>query len=55
MPDRNPFLYSQAGAAAFADVSAGPNSGCGTGGFPAKVGWDPVRFPPSGARHSTRS
>ncbi|KAJ7931745.1 family S53 protease [Mycena leptocephala] len=36
----NPFLY--ANAAALNDVSAGSNPGCGTDGFPAKAGWDPV-------------
>ncbi|KAK7025066.1 family S53 protease [Favolaschia claudopus] len=36
----NPFLYSN--AAALNDVSAGSNPGCGTDGFPAKAGWDPV-------------
>lgn len=37
----NPLLYSR-GAEAFADVTAGSNPGCGTDGFPADVGWDPV-------------
>ncbi|KAF7356383.1 Family S53 protease [Mycena venus] len=36
----NPWLYSN--AAALNDVSAGSNPGCGTDGFPAKAGWDPV-------------
>ncbi|KAJ6519106.1 family S53 protease [Mycena sanguinolenta] len=36
----NPFLYSN--AAALNDVTAGSNPGCGTNGFPAKTGWDPV-------------
>ena len=26
----------------FTDVTAGSNPGCGTKGFPAAVGWDPV-------------
>ncbi|KAH9925060.1 family S53 protease-like protein [Epithele typhae] len=38
----NPFLYSTAGAAALTDVTSGSNPGCGTDGFPATVGWDPV-------------
>ncbi|RDX44428.1 subtilisin-like protein [Lentinus brumalis] len=37
----NPLLYSR-GVAAFTDVTAGSNPGCGTEGFPADVGWDPV-------------
>ncbi|KAJ7779427.1 family S53 protease-like protein [Mycena maculata] len=38
----NPFLYSPAGRAALNDVTTGDNPGCGTNGFPAAVGWDPV-------------
>ncbi|KAI0760219.1 peptidase S8/S53 domain-containing protein [Fomes fomentarius] len=41
----NPLLYSQ-GAAALNDITAGSNPGCGTDGFPALTGWDPVRPPP---------
>ncbi|KAI0823806.1 family S53 protease [Trametes gibbosa] len=37
----NPFLYST-GASAFTDITSGSNPGCGTNGFPAKAGWDPV-------------
>ncbi|KAI0713828.1 family S53 protease [Earliella scabrosa] len=37
----NPFLYSS-GASALNDVTTGSNPGCGTNGFPAKAGWDPV-------------
>ncbi|KAI0761500.1 family S53 protease [Trametes elegans] len=37
----NPFLYSR-GASALNDVTSGSNPGCGTNGFPAKAGWDPV-------------
>ena len=37
----NPFLYST-GASAFNDVTSGSNPGCGTDGFPAVAGWDPV-------------
>ncbi|KAJ6519079.1 family S53 protease [Mycena sanguinolenta] len=36
----NPFLYSN--AAALNDITSGSNPGCGTNGFPAKTGWDPV-------------
>ncbi|KAI0828533.1 family S53 protease [Trametes gibbosa] len=38
----NPLLYSAKGAAAFTDVTSGNNPGCGTNGFPARAGWDPV-------------
>ncbi|RPD75592.1 family S53 protease-like protein [Lentinus tigrinus ALCF2SS1-7] len=38
----NPFLYSQAAAGAFNDITSGSNPGCGTEGFPALPGWDPV-------------
>ncbi|KJA14174.1 hypothetical protein HYPSUDRAFT_80924 [Hypholoma sublateritium FD-334 SS-4] len=45
----NPFLYSAAGAAALNDITTahrycfrGDNPGCGTNGFPARAGWDPV-------------
>ncbi|KAI0769591.1 family S53 protease [Trametes elegans] len=38
----NPFFYSPRGAAAFTDVTSGSNPGCGTSGFPAAAGWDPV-------------
>jgi len=37
----NPFLYSL-GASSFNDITIGNNPGCGTDGFPAAVGWDPV-------------
>ncbi|KAH9894972.1 subtilisin-like protein [Cubamyces lactineus] len=37
----NPFLYSSA-ASAMNDITQGSNSGCGTNGFPAAEGWDPV-------------
>ncbi|KIP05123.1 hypothetical protein PHLGIDRAFT_25225 [Phlebiopsis gigantea 11061_1 CR5-6] len=36
----NPWLY--ANPQAFNDVTAGSNPGCGTQGFPALAGWDPV-------------
>lgn len=37
----NPLLYSR-GAEAFKDITSGNNPGCGTEGFPATAGWDPV-------------
>ncbi|KAA1475870.1 family S53 protease [Dentipellis sp. KUC8613] len=37
----NPFLYST-GASALTDITTGDNPGCGTNGFPAVAGWDPV-------------
>ncbi|KAI0059675.1 tripeptidyl peptidase A [Artomyces pyxidatus] len=37
----NPFLYS-AGTAAFNDITSGNAPGCGTQGFNATVGWDPI-------------
>ncbi|KAG2361732.1 hypothetical protein BDR07DRAFT_1286342 [Suillus spraguei] len=37
----NPFLYS-AGYKALNDITEGNNPGCGTPGFNATVGWDPV-------------
>jgi len=36
----NPWLYANAGA--FTDITSGSNPGCGTSGFPALGGWDPV-------------
>lgn len=36
----NPWLY--ANPKAFNDITTGSNPGCGTTGFPAKAGWDPV-------------
>ncbi|KAJ6474970.1 family S53 protease [Mycena sanguinolenta] len=38
----NPFLYSAQGRAAFTDITFGMNPGCGTNGFSAGPGWDPV-------------
>ncbi|KAJ7192437.1 family S53 protease [Mycena pura] len=38
----NPFLYSSAGRAALTDVTSGNNPGCGTDGFSASPGWDPI-------------
>lgn len=37
----NPLLYSDA-SSAFNDITSGSNPGCGTNGFPATTGWDPV-------------
>lgn len=36
----NPFMYANPGA--FFDITTGDNPGCGTNGFPASEGWDPV-------------
>ncbi|KAJ6575874.1 peptidase S8/S53 domain-containing protein [Mycena sp. CBHHK59/15] len=38
----NPTIYSSAFASAFNDVTNGNNPGCGTQGFSAVKGWDPV-------------
>ncbi|KAJ7491686.1 peptidase S8/S53 domain-containing protein [Mycena galericulata] len=38
----NPLLYSAAGTAALNDIKTGDNPGCGTNGFPATTGWDPL-------------
>ncbi|KAF9814346.1 hypothetical protein IEO21_05141 [Rhodonia placenta] len=37
----NPFLYST-GSSALTDITSGNNPGCGTNGFSATTGWDPV-------------
>ncbi|KAF8264598.1 subtilisin-like protein [Lactarius quietus] len=37
----NPWLYGE-GLAGFNDITSGSNPGCGTDGFSAIVGWDPV-------------
>ncbi|THH27752.1 hypothetical protein EUX98_g6437 [Antrodiella citrinella] len=37
----NPLIYST-GAAGFNDITSGSNPGCGTNGFTAGPGWDPV-------------
>jgi tripeptidyl-peptidase-1 len=37
----NPWLYGR-GLEGLNDVTIGSNPGCGTHGFPAVVGWDPV-------------
>ena len=39
----NPWLYS-GGIAGLNDITLGWNPGCGTVGFPAVTGWDPVRL-----------
>ncbi|KAJ6606083.1 subtilisin-like protein [Mycena vulgaris] len=36
----NPWIYANPGA--FNDITTGNNPGCGTTGFPALAGWDPV-------------
>ena len=46
----NPLLYGAAEAQAFSDVTQGNNPGCGTDGFEAGVGWDPV-CPLAGSAH----
>ncbi|KAH9949696.1 peptidase S8/S53 domain-containing protein [Amylocystis lapponica] len=38
----NPTIYSAAFADAFHDITGGTNPGCGTAGFSAQPGWDPV-------------
>ena len=38
----NPWLYSY-GRSGLNDITSGSNPGCGTEGFSAIVGWDPVR------------
>ncbi|OSD06587.1 subtilisin-like protein [Trametes coccinea BRFM310] len=38
----NPAIYSILFTGAFHDVTNGTNPGCGTNGFPALAGWDPV-------------
>ncbi|KAH9945133.1 subtilisin-like protein [Epithele typhae] len=38
----NPALYSTAFNDAFNDITNGTNPGCGTDGFPAAPGWDPI-------------
>ncbi|KAF4610501.1 hypothetical protein D9613_006689 [Agrocybe pediades] len=37
----NPLIYSTA-SSGFTDITSGSNPGCGTNGFPAGKGWDPV-------------
>ncbi|KAM5532589.1 hypothetical protein V8D89_013715 [Ganoderma adspersum] len=38
----NPALYSNLFRGSFNDITKGSNPGCGTDGFPASPGWDPV-------------
>ncbi|ESK93472.1 hypothetical protein Moror_1753 [Moniliophthora roreri MCA 2997] len=38
----NPAIYSHQFRSAFNDITSGRNPGCGTLGFSAEVGWDPV-------------
>jgi tripeptidyl-peptidase-1 len=37
----NPLLYST-GLSGLNDITSGSNPGCGTNGFTARAGWDPV-------------
>ena len=38
----NPIIYSNSFQAGFNDIVSGSNPGCGTNGFAAATGWDPV-------------
>jgi tripeptidyl-peptidase-1 len=38
----NPLIYSPLFESAFNDITSGGNQGCGTAGFTATTGWDPV-------------
>ncbi|KAF8817102.1 subtilisin-like protein [Phlegmacium glaucopus] len=38
----NPSIYSPSFASGFNDITSGGNQGCGTAGFTATTGWDPV-------------
>lgn len=38
----NPTIYSEKFIGAFNDITHGGNQGCGTPGFTAVPGWDPV-------------
>ncbi|KAH7883232.1 peptidase S8/S53 domain-containing protein [Phlebopus sp. FC_14] len=38
----NPTIYSSSFSGLFNDITTGDNPGCGTNGFNATVGWDPV-------------
>lgn len=38
----NPAIYSSMFTGAFKDITEGNNPGCGTSGFNATEGWDPV-------------
>jgi tripeptidyl-peptidase-1 len=38
----NPWLYGEF-YSGLNDIKSGSNPGCGTDGFPAIIGWDPVR------------
>ena len=40
----NPLIYSKA-TSGFNDITSGSNPGCGTNGFTAGAGWDPVSVP----------
>ena len=38
----NPWLYGEGTRRGFNDITTGTNPGCGTKGFSAVTGWDPV-------------
>lgn len=38
----NPLIYASGVSAGFNDITSGSNPGCGTNGFTAGAGWDPV-------------
>ncbi|OBZ71483.1 hypothetical protein A0H81_08497 [Grifola frondosa] len=38
----NPAIYSDEFSGTFHDITTGGNQGCGTAGFTATEGWDPV-------------
>ncbi|KAF8903506.1 peptidase S8/S53 domain-containing protein [Gymnopilus junonius] len=38
----NPLIYSAATSSGFNDITSGSNPGCGTNGFAAGKGWDPI-------------
>ncbi|VDB96608.1 unnamed protein product [Peniophora sp. CBMAI 1063] len=38
----NPLIYSANVSATFNDITVGSNPGCGTDGFNATIGWDPI-------------
>jgi len=48
----NPWLYGY-GHTGINDITSGSNPGCGTVGFSAIVGWDPVRPARLVSSHST--
>jgi tripeptidyl-peptidase-1 len=46
----NPWLYGR-GLKGLNDITSGSNPGCGTDGFTAIAGWDPVRPPNHSSLH----